>query len=69
MLLVGQMWTMGLWIRKAAECFKQSLMEHISRSKEDSAVLSNVDYHSPAQMFQRRRILISGPEIVLMIFW
>lgn len=41
-LIVGGMWTLGLWIRKEVECFKWSLMGHMSRIIEDNAE-SNLD--------------------------
>lgn len=31
LLLIGRMWTLGLWIRVAAEHFKRGLMGHPSR--------------------------------------
>lgn len=36
MLLFGGMWTLGLWIKKPVEFFKQGLMGHTSRSFEDN---------------------------------
>lgn len=39
LLLVG-----GMWIRKAAECFKQGLWSHTSRSVEESGAESSVNY-------------------------
>ena len=42
MLFVGGLWkALGLWTRKAAECFKQSLVSHPSRKVEDSSAGSN----------------------------
>lgn len=36
-LVVGGMWTLGLWIRKEVERFKWSLMGHTSRIIKDNA--------------------------------
>ena len=30
----GRMYTLGLWIRKAVECFNQGLLSHTFRSME-----------------------------------
>jgi hypothetical protein len=32
MLLVGGMWNLGFWIRRAIGCFKQYLTGHTSRN-------------------------------------
>jgi hypothetical protein len=42
-LLFRIMWALRLWIRKAAEHFKWGLMDHISRSKEDSGAQSDLN--------------------------
>ena len=36
MVLVGGIWTLGLWVRTAVDCFKHGLMDHSSKSMEDS---------------------------------
>jgi hypothetical protein len=38
MLLVGIMWTLRSWTRKAMEHFKQSLMGHPTSNMEDNGV-------------------------------
>jgi hypothetical protein len=35
MLLFGGVWALRLWIRKAMDCFKWSLMVHANRSTEE----------------------------------
>ena len=37
------MWTLGLWIRKAVECFKWGFMSHTSRSMEDSGAEADLN--------------------------
>lgn len=37
MFLFGGMWTLVLWVTKAAGCFKYHSMDHTSRSVEDGA--------------------------------
>ena len=69
MLIVGVAQTMGLWIRKAAECLNLDLMGHRIGSMEDSGAQSSVDNDGPGQGILRGRILVSGPEItVVMLF-
>lgn len=44
MVLLGGMWTLGLWVRKAVECFKCCLVGNTYRSMEDSAVECDLIY-------------------------
>lgn len=48
-----------LWIRKAVECCKLSLIECLSRNIEGRSVESNVDYKGIKKLkrFQRERML------------
>jgi hypothetical protein len=69
MLIVGGTWTLGLWIRKVAECFKWDLMGHGIESMEASGAQNRVDNDSLGQEVSRGRMLVSGPEIIfVMIF-
>ena len=36
MFLFGELWILGLWVKKVEECFNWGLMSHSSRSMEDS---------------------------------
>ena len=36
MVLVGGIWTLGLWVRTAVDCFKHGLMDRSSKSMEGS---------------------------------
>jgi hypothetical protein len=70
MLLLGTMWTLGLWIMEAAEHFKQSLTGHTTRSMEVRGSENHVNYDGFDMKFQRERILISILEtIFLWYFW
>lgn len=44
-------------------------MDHPSGSIEDSGTEGDLNCRDPVQRFQMRRILISGLEIILVIFW
>lgn len=48
MLLIGRIWTLGLWIKKAVELLKQGLIGHPKKSVEDS-VQGDLNYGYPAQ--------------------
>ena len=59
MLLFEGICTVGLWTRKAVECFKSCLMGHTSRSMEDrSAECDLMKCGAWLQSCQRRRILV-----------
>lgn len=47
-LVVGGIWTLGLWIRKEVECFKWGLMSHTHRIIKDNAE-SNLNDGDPGQ--------------------
>ena len=49
MFWFGGMWTLGLWVRKAMECFKYGIMGHTSRSVEDGGVEDDLNCGGPAQ--------------------
>lgn len=49
MLLVDRIYTLGLWIRKVVDHFKQGLIGHPSSIMEDSGTESNIDYGHPTQ--------------------
>ena len=63
MLLFGRMWILALWIWKAVECFKWSLMGHPSRNMEDFVAEGDLNCGS-LKRFQRRKILVCGRETV-----
>ena len=44
-------------------------MVHISRSREENDNEGNIDYEDLSQDVSKRRIIISGLGIILMIFW
>ena len=67
-LLLGGMWTLGLWVRKAVECFKWDFMSHTNRSMEDSGAEADLNCGGLDQEVQRRRLLICSLKVVLMIF-
>ena len=69
MLIVGQMWTLGLQIRKAVENFKWGLMSYASRNMENRDVESNVDDEGQAQDVSEEKNTSQGLETVPMIFW
>jgi hypothetical protein len=52
-------------------CFKWGLMNHPSRNMEDIGVEGHFELFRPGLrcLFQWRRILVCGPETVLVIFW
>ena len=68
MFLIGGMWTLGLWIRKAVELFKWGLMDCSSRSVEDGGAEGDVNCGAQLKRFQRRRMLVCGLETSLVIF-
>ena len=43
MCLLGEIWTLVLWVRKAVECFKHCLMGHTSRSMEDNGAENDLN--------------------------
>jgi hypothetical protein len=49
MHLFGRMWTWGLWVWKAVECFKWGLMSHPSRNMENFVAESNLNCADQAQ--------------------
>lgn len=51
MPLFGRIWTLGLWIRKAADDFKLGLLDHTSRNTGDSCSESNINYDDLAQEY------------------
>ena len=67
MLLVG-MQPFGLEIGNTFECIKWGLMNHASRSMEDSGAENNIDYESQHQELLKEN-LVCGLENVLIIFW
>lgn len=71
MLLVSEIWkTLRLGIRKVVTSFKWGLMGHHSRrTMEDSSAQGDLDYTGLAQEVSEVRILTSGPETILKIFW
>ena len=69
MLLFGRMWVLGLWIRKAAECFKWGLVGHSSRNTKDNDTEGDLTVWAWVKSFQRKGILVCCLEIVLVIFW
>lgn len=62
-LLLGGMWTWGLWIRKAVECFKWGLMDYTVRSREDSDAGLMQAMMAWLKRFEKR-ILVCSLEIV-----
>lgn len=44
MLLFGGMWTLVLWVTKAAGCFKYCSMDHTSRSVEDDGADNDLNH-------------------------
>ena len=56
MLLFERMWVLGLWIWKAAECFKWGLMGHPSRNMEDFVAGSNLNCVDLAQEISKEKI-------------
>ena len=68
MFLVDGMQTFGLEIGNTVECFKWGLMNHTSRSMDDSNTESNIDYDSLHQEFSKEKNLVCGLENVLVIF-
>lgn len=48
-LLFEEMWTLGIWIRKAVECFRQGLMGNTSRGLEDSGTEGDLNCEVLAQ--------------------
>lgn len=59
---------MGLWTRKLLGCFEQSLIGCPSRSMEES-VEGGVDCGAHLKEFPRGGILVSGQDIIPVIFW
>ena len=51
MLLIKRTWTLGRWIWKVVEFFKQHSMGHNSISTDDSGAESNLNCEGP-KMFQ-----------------
>ena len=49
MLLFVTMLTLGVWVRKAVECFKHFLMGHNTGSMEDNGVDNDLVYVELAQ--------------------
>ena len=49
MLLFGGMWILGLWVRKAVECFEWSIMDHTGRNIKDSHAEDDLNYQGLAQ--------------------
>jgi hypothetical protein len=43
MLLFGETWIWGLWIRRAVECLKWDLTDHSRRSMEDSGAKGDLN--------------------------
>lgn len=55
MLLFGGMWTLGFWIKKPVEFFKQGLMGHTSRSFEDNSDGGDLSCGGPDQDFSEEK--------------
>lgn len=53
MPLFGEMQNLGLWFRKAAECFKWGLMAQTSKSLEDCDTESDLKYEGLAQSLKK----------------
>jgi hypothetical protein len=68
MLLFGRIWIWGLWIWKASECFKWSLMANPRRIMEDFVGEDYLNCEAWLSGFQKRT-LKCGLETVLVIFW
>lgn len=68
MLLFGAIWTLGLWIGKATECCKWSLVGLASRSMEGSNAERCVDWRGPAQEVPEKNTISIGQETILIIF-
>ena len=70
MFLFGVIWTLVLWVRKTVEGFKRCLMGHTSRSMKDNSAEYDLNCGGGGWLkrSQRRRILICGLEIILVIF-
>jgi hypothetical protein len=49
MLLFRRVWTLGLWIWKAVECFKWGLVGHPSRNMEEFVTESDLNCMDLAQ--------------------
>ena len=49
MIVFEGMWTLGLWMGKAMECFKHSLIGHTSRITENNGIAGNLNCWGPAQ--------------------
>jgi hypothetical protein len=58
MLLFERMWIWGLWIWKAVECFKWSLMGHPSRDMEDFVPGNNLNCVDLAQEISKKNFII-----------
>ena len=61
MFLFEGIWTLGLWIRKAVECFKCCLMGHTSRNMEDSVAEGDLNYGALDQEVSEKRMWLFGP--------
>jgi hypothetical protein len=46
LLLVGRIWILEFWTRKATEQLKHGLMDHTCRNMEDNRAESSEDYDS-----------------------
>ena len=68
MFLFGRMCIMESWARKAGECFKHCLMDHPSRSMEDSSAKGDLNCGNVAQEVKRRGMLVCCLNIILVIF-
>ena len=70
MILFRRMWkTLRLLTRKVVECYKQSLIGHLSRSLEDSSAESSVVTEAQLKRIQGGTVLVTDLEIIFVIFW
>jgi hypothetical protein len=45
----GKVWSLGLWVRKAVECFKWGLISCTSQNVEDRGAERNLDCYGPVK--------------------
>ena len=69
MFLLERIWTLGLWVRKAVECFKCCLKDQASRNIEDNGAEHDLNSGELAQEVSEEKRCLCCLEIALMIFW
>ena len=67
LLLLGIIWTLGLWLVKIFKCIKICILDHTKRSKGDNDLDNGMKYQEPAQDVSVK-ILVCCLDIILVIF-